>query len=82
MPALLATSEAADKKSTLDNDLLQVTLGLNEFAITEGGKAVWKNNSYIDGVAGVANARRDVAGVTFDIGSGRYRSELSGVKTP
>ena len=54
---------------------------LNAFAITEGGKAVWKNNSYIDGVAGITAARRDIDGVTFDIGSGRYRFELSGVKT-
>jgi len=57
------------------------TLGLNAFAITEGGKAVWKNNSYIDGVAGIAAARQDADGVTFDIGSGRYRFDLSEVKT-
>ena len=57
------------------------TLGLNAFAITEGGKAVWKNNSYIDGVAGIAAARQHADGVTFDIGSGRYRLELSEVKT-
>ena len=50
---------------------------LNAFAITEGGKAVWKNNSYIDGVAGITAARRDIDGVTFDIGSGRYRFELT-----
>jgi alpha-L-rhamnosidase len=53
------------------------TLGLNAFAITEGGTSVWKNNSYIDGVEGVAKARRDIDGVTFDIGSGRYRFELT-----
>jgi alpha-L-rhamnosidase len=58
------------------------TLGLNAVAITEGGKAVWKNNFYVDGVAGVAKARQDVDGVTFDIGSGRYRFEMSGVKAP
>lgn len=57
------------------------TFGLNAFAITEGGRAVWKNNSYIDGVAGIAAARRDADGVTFDIGSGRYRFEWSEVKT-
>jgi len=57
------------------------TLGLNEFAITEGGKAIWRNDSYIDGVAGVADARRDVNWVTFDIGSGRYCFELSGAKS-
>jgi alpha-L-rhamnosidase len=53
------------------------TLGLNAFAITDGGKSVWNNNSYIDGVEGVVNARRDIDGVTFDIGSGRYRFELT-----
>jgi alpha-L-rhamnosidase len=58
------------------------TLGLNAVAITEGGQAVWKDNSYLDGVAGIAKARRDVDGVTFDIGSGRYRFEMSGVKAP
>ncbi|NQU21640.1 MAG: hypothetical protein HQ567_10180, partial [Candidatus Nealsonbacteria bacterium] len=57
------------------------TLGLKEFAVTEGGKAIWKNDLYIDGVAGVADARRDVDWVTFDIGSGRYCFKLSGAKS-
>ena len=56
------------------------TLGLNEFAITEGGKAIWKNDTYIDGVAGVADARGDIDWVTFDIGSGRYCFKLSGAQ--
>jgi alpha-L-rhamnosidase len=54
------------------------TLGLNEFAITEGGKAIWQNDSYVDGVAGVADGRRDADWVTFDVGSGSYRFELKG----
>ena len=58
------------------------TLGLKAFAITEGGKAVWKDNSYVDGITGITSARRDIDRVTFDIGSGRYRFELSGMKTP
>ena len=53
-------------------------LGLKEFAITEGGESVWKNDSYIDGVAGIAAARRDADWVTFDVGSGSYRFELKG----
>ncbi|MDA7880621.1 glycoside hydrolase family 78 protein, partial [Mariniblastus sp.] len=57
------------------------TLGLNELAITEGGKAIWKNDSFIDGVAGVADARRDADGVTFNVGSGRYCFELSGARS-
>ena len=53
------------------------TLGQKEFSITEGDKAVWKNDSYIDGVAGVADARRDGDRVAFDIGSGSYRFEVT-----
>ena len=52
------------------------TLGLKELAITEGGKAIWQNDSYVDGVAGIAVARRDADWVTFDVGSGNYRFEL------
>ncbi len=54
------------------------TLGLKEFVITEGGKAIWKNDSHIDGVAGIADGRRDAEWVTFDAGSGSYRFELKG----
>jgi len=54
------------------------TLGLKGFAITEGGEVVWKNDSYVDGVAGVADGRRDADWVTFDVGSGSYRFELKG----
>jgi hypothetical protein len=57
------------------------TLGLNELAITEGGKAIWQNDSFIDDVAGVADARRDADGVTFNVGSGRYCFELSGARS-
>ena len=53
------------------------TLGVNAFAITEGGKAVWQNDSYINGVAGIADARRDADWVTFDVGSGSYCFELT-----
>jgi alpha-L-rhamnosidase len=54
------------------------TLGLKKLTITESSQAVWKNDSYIDGVAGIADARRDADWVTFDIGSGRYCFELKG----
>jgi alpha-L-rhamnosidase len=54
------------------------TLGLKELAVTEGDKAVWKNGLYIDGVAGIAAARRDADWITFDVGSGSYRFELKG----
>jgi len=54
------------------------TLGLKELAVDEGGISVWKNDVYIDGVAGIAGARRDTDWVTFDVGSGSYRFELQG----
>jgi len=53
------------------------TLGINAFAITEGGKAVWQNDAYINGVAGIADARRDADWVAFDVGSGSYCFELT-----
>ena len=46
-------------------------------SITEGGKAIWKNDSFIDGVAGVADARRNADWVTFDVGSGNYHFALN-----
>jgi hypothetical protein len=54
------------------------TLGLKDVVITEGGKAIWKNERPIDGVAGIAGARRDSERVTFGVGSGSYRFELKG----
>jgi alpha-L-rhamnosidase len=54
------------------------TLGLKEFAITEGGKVVWKGGSYVKGTKGITAARRGGDWVTFDIGSGSYRFELTG----
>jgi len=54
------------------------TLGLQEFVVIEGGKAIWKNNLYIEGVAGIADGRRDADWVTFDVGSGNYCFELKG----
>ena len=50
--------------------------------ITEGGKAIWKNDSFIDGVAGVADPRGDVDWVTFDMGSERYCFKLGKNKGP
>jgi len=53
------------------------TLGLKSFVMTEGGKAIWKDDVYIDGVAGIADAHRDADWVTFDIGSGSYCLKLA-----
>ncbi len=54
------------------------TLGLDEFTITEGGKGIWKNDFYINGVEGITDARRDTNWITFDVGSGNYRFKLKG----
>jgi len=54
------------------------TLGLKAFTITEGGKGIWQNDSYINGVAGIADARRDADRVAFYVGSGSYCFELTG----
>ncbi|MBT3201973.1 MAG: family 78 glycoside hydrolase catalytic domain [Phycisphaerales bacterium] len=53
-------------------------LGMKGVAITEGGKTVWKNDSYIGGVAGITAAARNADWVTFNVGSGSYRFELKG----
>jgi alpha-L-rhamnosidase len=56
-------------------------LGIEKGVVTEGGKTVWQNDSYVSGVAGIRGAARDADWVTFDIGSGRYRFELSGAES-
>ncbi|MDP6545761.1 MAG: family 78 glycoside hydrolase catalytic domain [Phycisphaerae bacterium] len=52
-------------------------LGLKEFAITEGGKVVWKGGAYVQGTKGITAARRDGDYVTFDVGSGVYSFKLT-----
>ncbi len=54
------------------------TLGLKGIGIVEGDKNVWKNDSYVRGVVGITDARRDVDWVTFDVGSGSYCFKLTG----
>jgi len=53
------------------------TLGLKEPAITEGGKPVWKGGAFIKGVPGIIAGNRSGDWVTFDVGSGSYRFELT-----
>ncbi len=48
------------------------TLGLKKVAIVESGKAVWKDGSYVSGVAGITGGSRSEGYVTLDAGSGRY----------
>ena len=47
-------------------------MGVNRCMITEGGKAVWKDGSYVSGVAGIAAGKQDADSITFDVGSGEY----------
>jgi len=54
------------------------TLGLKEITVTEGGKSVWKDDAYVDGAAGITDARRDADWITLELGSGTYRFELNG----
>ncbi len=53
-------------------------IGLKNVTITEGRKVVWKDGSYVSGVAGITGGRQSDDYVTFDVGSGRYRFRLRG----
>ncbi len=56
-------------------------LGLAKVTITEGGKVVWKDGSYVSGVAGITGAADSAGYVTFHLGSGQYRFKLSSAVT-
>jgi alpha-L-rhamnosidase len=49
---------------------------LKNFTITEKGKTIWKNDSYLSGVAGITGGNENDAFVIFTIGSGNYSFEL------
>ena len=51
-------------------------MGLKHFTITEGGKAVWKDGSYVHGVAGITAGKQDVDSITFGVGSGEYSFKI------
>jgi alpha-L-rhamnosidase len=51
-------------------------MGLKHFIITEGGKAVWKDGSYVHGVAGITAGKQDVDSITFGVGSGEYSFKI------
>ncbi len=38
--------------------------------ITEGGKVVWKDGTYVEGVAGITGGKQEAGYVTIDTGSG------------
>jgi alpha-L-rhamnosidase len=47
-------------------------IGLKNATITEGGKVVWKDGAYVEGVAGINVGKLETGYVTFDTGSGEY----------
>jgi alpha-L-rhamnosidase len=47
-------------------------LGLDNIAISEGVRPVWKNHSYVPGVEGVSSGAEGQGWITFQVGSGTY----------
>ena len=54
------------------------TTGLSDVAVTEDGKAVWRDGAFVGGVGGIRGAGRSGDYVTFDVGSGSYAFRLTG----
>ncbi len=54
-------------------------LDFNNPKITENGKKIWENGTFITGDPGVFNAHTDKNFLTFSIGSGTYEFKLSGI---
>ena len=54
------------------------TMGSENVSVAESGKAVWKDGSYVSGVAGITGGSRTADYVTFDVGSGIYSFYLAG----
>ena len=50
-------------------------IGLKNATITEGGIVVWKDGTYVEGVAGITGGKPEAGYITFDTGSGEYRFE-------
>jgi alpha-L-rhamnosidase len=51
-------------------------LGVSNQLITEGGRVVWRHNSYVSGVAGIIGAGVNPGSVAFRTGSGKYNFAL------
>jgi alpha-L-rhamnosidase len=63
------------------NSIAKVSIpkvGLRNVTVEEGGNAIWKDGSYIDGVAGISSGSESADYVEFDVGSGSYSLKLSG----
>jgi len=55
-------------------------IGLKSVTITEGGKTVWKDGSYVAGVSGISGGSQSADHVSFEVGSGSYSFKLSGTR--
>ena len=53
-------------------------MGLEDITISEDGKTIWENGSYISGVAGITASSESAQYIAFDVGSGSYSFKLSG----
>ena len=53
-------------------------MGLEDIAIEESGKTIWADGLFNDEVDGITNAAESAGYVTFEVGSGSYRFELTG----
>ncbi len=47
-------------------------MGLESVIVKEDGRTIWKDDSYVEGMAGIIGADEDENYVTFDVGSGSY----------
>jgi len=54
-------------------------MGLKKVIVKEGEKTVWENGSYLQGIAGITGGSEDEDYVTFNVGSGLYSFEVSGL---
>ena len=50
--------------------------GLKNPTITEGGKVVWKEGTYVKGVEGITGGKQEAGYVSFNTGSGEYRFQI------
>jgi alpha-L-rhamnosidase len=53
-------------------------LSFKNIVLTENGKKVWENGTFINGNPGISDARIDKAFITVSIGSGTYEFNLTG----
>jgi alpha-L-rhamnosidase len=52
-------------------------LGLENVAIAESGQVVWQDGAFLGGVQGITDGTERADDVTFEVGSGSYRFDLT-----